>query len=260
MTSTKFRFLANLLPKLKAAGSRPLIFRQGRTRRLQPAPAAARPDPPATPRPPLIACLPPCLLCSQWTAVLDIMEWLMEVLQLPYVRLDGSTGARRRGVRGAEPPTVRRWVATKSAGLALTHTHKHAHTRTHAPPLLPRPPQPWTSAWPQWIASIPPPPRMCLPSCCPRARGGRASTSPARTRSSCTVRAAPRAPARAAPRPRPRPGWQTPLVPATRSPLHPPTHSHTHTHAHTLSQTSTLTLRSIARPRIGATAWVRPSR
>lgn len=59
MTSTKFRFLADLLPKLKEKGSRPLIF-------------------------------------SQWTAVLDIIEWLMEVLQLPYVRLDGSTAVDER--------------------------------------------------------------------------------------------------------------------------------------------------------------------
>ncbi len=59
MTSTKFRFLAELLPKLKESGSRPLIF-------------------------------------SQWTAVLDIVEWLMEVLQLPYVRLDGSTAVDER--------------------------------------------------------------------------------------------------------------------------------------------------------------------
>ena len=59
MTSTKFRFLAELLPKLKESGSRPLIF-------------------------------------SQWTAVLDIIEWLMEVLQLPYVRLDGSTAVDER--------------------------------------------------------------------------------------------------------------------------------------------------------------------
>lgn len=59
MHSTKFCFLAQLLPELKARGSRPLIF-------------------------------------SQWTAVLDIMEWLMDVLQLPYVRLDGSTAVDDR--------------------------------------------------------------------------------------------------------------------------------------------------------------------
>eukprot|EP00887_Chlorella_sp_A99_P001899 scaffold18.g1899.t1 len=59
MSSAKFRFLATLLPELKARGSRPLIF-------------------------------------SQWTAVLDIMEWLMDVLQLPYVRLDGSTAVDER--------------------------------------------------------------------------------------------------------------------------------------------------------------------
>ena len=28
---------------------------------------------------------------SQWTAVLDIMEWMMQELGLVYVRLDGST-------------------------------------------------------------------------------------------------------------------------------------------------------------------------
>lgn len=59
MTSAKFEFLAELLPKLKESGSRPLIF-------------------------------------SQWTSVLDIIEWLMDVLQLPYVRLDGSTAVDER--------------------------------------------------------------------------------------------------------------------------------------------------------------------
>ena len=59
MTSAKFRFLSDLLPKLKEAGSRPLIF-------------------------------------SQWTAVLDVIEWLMEELRLPYVRLDGSTAVDER--------------------------------------------------------------------------------------------------------------------------------------------------------------------
>lgn len=54
MSSTKFRYLAELLPKLKEKGSRPLIF-------------------------------------SQWTSVLDLIEWLMDELRLPYVRLDGST-------------------------------------------------------------------------------------------------------------------------------------------------------------------------
>ncbi|KAI3428839.1 hypothetical protein D9Q98_007656 [Chlorella vulgaris] len=59
MASTKFRFLEALLTKLKSVGSRPLIF-------------------------------------SQWTAVLDIMEWLMEVMQFRYVRLDGSTAVDER--------------------------------------------------------------------------------------------------------------------------------------------------------------------
>ena len=65
-TSTKFQFMRELLPRLKAAGSRPLIF-------------------------------------SQWTAVLDIMEWLMDELRLPYVRLDGSTAVEERLA------TVDRW-------------------------------------------------------------------------------------------------------------------------------------------------------
>ena len=59
MHSAKFQFLSTLLPKLKAAGSRPLIF-------------------------------------SQWTAVLDVIEWLMDELRLPYVRLDGSTAVDER--------------------------------------------------------------------------------------------------------------------------------------------------------------------
>ena len=59
MASCKFRFLSELLPKLKEAGSRPLIF-------------------------------------SQWTSMLDIIEWLMDFLQLPYVRLDGSTAVDER--------------------------------------------------------------------------------------------------------------------------------------------------------------------
>lgn len=59
MTSSKFKFLEELLPKLNENGSRPLIF-------------------------------------SQWTAVLDVIEWLMEELRLPYVRLDGSTAVDER--------------------------------------------------------------------------------------------------------------------------------------------------------------------
>lgn len=59
MTSTKFQFLADLLPRLKENKSRPLIF-------------------------------------SQWTAVLDVIEWLMDELRLPYVRLDGSTAVDER--------------------------------------------------------------------------------------------------------------------------------------------------------------------
>lgn len=59
LSSSKFQFLQDLLPKLKAAGSRPLIF-------------------------------------SQWTSVLDLIEWLLDVLCLRYVRLDGSTAVDTR--------------------------------------------------------------------------------------------------------------------------------------------------------------------
>ncbi|CAK0783636.1 hypothetical protein CVIRNUC_006835 [Coccomyxa viridis] len=57
--SAKCRALAELLPKLKEEGHHPLIF-------------------------------------SQWTSVLDILEWLLERLQLPYLRLDGSTAVADR--------------------------------------------------------------------------------------------------------------------------------------------------------------------
>ena len=36
------------------------------------------------------------LIFSQWTSVLDILEWLLERLQLPYLRLDGSTAVADR--------------------------------------------------------------------------------------------------------------------------------------------------------------------
>lgn len=58
-TSAKFNLLAELLPKLQASGSRPLIF-------------------------------------SQWTSVLDLLEWLMQDLGLPFVRLDGGTAVAER--------------------------------------------------------------------------------------------------------------------------------------------------------------------
>ena len=59
------------------------------------------------------------LIFSQWTAVLDIMEWMMEVLQLRYVRLDGSTGGLLRGwVRGCGAAGV----GCGAAGRQLRHT------------------------------------------------------------------------------------------------------------------------------------------
>lgn len=36
------------------------------------------------------------LIFSQWTSVLDILEWLLDRLQLPYLRLDGSTAVPDR--------------------------------------------------------------------------------------------------------------------------------------------------------------------
>jgi SWI/SNF-related matrix-associated actin-dependent regulator 1 of chromatin subfamily A len=54
MASGKLVALDKLLNELRAAGSRPLIF-------------------------------------SQWTTVLDILEWFLHERGLTYVRLDGST-------------------------------------------------------------------------------------------------------------------------------------------------------------------------
>ncbi len=36
------------------------------------------------------------LIFSQWTMMLDILEWLLDSLKLPYVRLDGSTAVADR--------------------------------------------------------------------------------------------------------------------------------------------------------------------
>lgn len=51
--------LSRLLPALRAKRSRPLIF-------------------------------------SQWTAMLDVLEWVLELLGFTYVRLDGSTQVSER--------------------------------------------------------------------------------------------------------------------------------------------------------------------
>ena len=66
MSSAKLDYLAQLLPPLRAKGSRVLLF-------------------------------------SQWTTVLDVLEWFMEQQGMTYVRLDGNTQVRCRGVerRGA---------------------------------------------------------------------------------------------------------------------------------------------------------------
>ena len=57
--SGKAARLAELLPKLKAAGSRPLLF-------------------------------------SQWKIMLDVLEWLLQLLGLPFFRMDGSTPVPER--------------------------------------------------------------------------------------------------------------------------------------------------------------------
>ena len=36
------------------------------------------------------------LIFSQWTSTLDILEWLLDLLKLPYLRLDGSTAVAER--------------------------------------------------------------------------------------------------------------------------------------------------------------------
>ena len=36
------------------------------------------------------------LIFSQWTSVLDILEWLLGQLKLPFLRLDGSTAVADR--------------------------------------------------------------------------------------------------------------------------------------------------------------------
>lgn len=59
MASGKFHYLANLLPQLKGQGSRVLIF-------------------------------------SQWTSVLDIMEWFLDQQGFSFLRLDGSTAVEDR--------------------------------------------------------------------------------------------------------------------------------------------------------------------
>ncbi|KAG6405487.1 hypothetical protein SASPL_133077 [Salvia splendens] len=59
MVSAKCRALGELLPKLNRAGSRILIF-------------------------------------SQWTSMLDILEWTLDVIGVTYRRLDGSTQVKER--------------------------------------------------------------------------------------------------------------------------------------------------------------------
>ena len=36
------------------------------------------------------------LIFSQWTSVLDVLEWLLRQLGLPFLRLDGSTAVAER--------------------------------------------------------------------------------------------------------------------------------------------------------------------
>ena len=36
------------------------------------------------------------LVFSQWTSTLDVLEWLLQQLGLPFLRLDGSTAVAER--------------------------------------------------------------------------------------------------------------------------------------------------------------------
>lgn len=36
------------------------------------------------------------LIFSQWTSTLDVLEWLLQQLGLPFLRLDGSTAVAER--------------------------------------------------------------------------------------------------------------------------------------------------------------------
>lgn len=49
------------------------------------------------------------LIFSQWTSVLDILEWLLDRLGLPFLRLDGSTAVADRLalVDQCAPPPLR---------------------------------------------------------------------------------------------------------------------------------------------------------
>lgn len=59
-------------------------------------PLSALPNPPCRCFPSMQKAGSRPLIFSQWTALLDVMEWLMDELQLPYVRMDGSTAVEER--------------------------------------------------------------------------------------------------------------------------------------------------------------------
>lgn len=128
-SSSKFRRLRTMLPELKAAGSRPLIF-------------------------------------SQWTSVLDVMEWLLSELGLPYVRLDGSTAVEERLA------TVDRcagsWLPQRTACSMPRNACLAAGDAEAGRSRLPSTPTLNTRRAGSMAATT------CLRSCCPRARGGRA--------------------------------------------------------------------------------------
>ncbi|KAK3233296.1 hypothetical protein CYMTET_56395 [Cymbomonas tetramitiformis] len=83
MDSAKFAFLQELLPALKERSSRPLIF-------------------------------------SQWTSMLDLLEWFLDELGLSYCRLDGSTAVDERqqlvDAYNAEDSNIFAFLLTTRAG------------------------------------------------------------------------------------------------------------------------------------------------
>jgi len=90
LASGKAARLAQLLPTLKAAGSRPLIF-------------------------------------SQWKIQLDVLEWLMRSLGLSYYRLDGSTPVEERqsmvdAFNAADSPIFAFLLSTRAGGQGINLT------------------------------------------------------------------------------------------------------------------------------------------
>ena len=86
----KARVLAELLPRLRAAGSRPLIF-------------------------------------SPWKIMLDVLEWVLQCLGLSFFRLDGSTPVEERQAlvdryNSPDSPTFAFLLSTRAGGQGINLT------------------------------------------------------------------------------------------------------------------------------------------